>query len=304
MLYSMFSATGNLNTMQHKTSNQCFPIFTVLFISLMLGACSSSIKEPVVEDVQPEAELYASAMARLESGNYRPAIEDLETMEARYPYGRYSEQAQLELIYAYYRSKQPTEAKTAAARFIRLHPDHEHVDYAYYLKGLTAFEENKGALDQYIGTDKARKDPGAARDSFSDFSSLLKRFPNSEYAADSRVRMVYLRNLLAQHEIFVADYYISINAWLAAANRAKYVVENYQLTPAVKTALQIMVQAYTELGLLDNASNAQQVLEANFLTIPTNTSNSPASEASPTETQNVPAPNSWLSRLSFGLLGS
>tara|TARA_B100000780_G_scaffold268164_1_gene225866 strand:- start:212 stop:1105 length:894 start_codon:yes stop_codon:yes gene_type:complete len=296
----MFNATGNLNTMRHKTSKQFLPISAVFLISLMLGACSSSSKEPVIEDVKPEAELYTSAMAKLESGNYRPAIEDLETMEARYPYGRYSQQAQLELIYAYYRSRQPSQAKTAAARFIRLHPDHEHVDYAYYLKGLTAFEENKGALDQYIGTYKAKKDPGAARDSFDDFSTLLKRFSNSEYAADSRVRMVYLRNLLAKHEIYVAKYYISLNAWLAAANRAKYVVENYQLTPAVETALEIMVQAYTELGLLDNASNALQVLEANF---GSNTLPDSETDVTPTtERQQTPRPRSWLSRLTFDLL--
>ena len=264
-------------------------------MGLLLGACSSNSKEPLVEDAKPEAELYASAMAKLEGNNYRPAIEDLEAMEARYPYGRYSEQAQLELIYAYYRSRQPAAAKAAAARFIRLHPDHEHVDYAYYLKGLTAFEENKGALDQYIGTDKAKKDPGAARDSFTDFSTLLKRFPNSEYAPDSRVRMVYLRNLLARHEIYVANYYASRNAWLAAANRAKYVVENYQLTPAVETALEIMVQAYTELGLLDNASNAQQVLEANF----GNTTNGTATD----EGMQATKPRSWLRRLTFGLFG-
>jgi outer membrane protein assembly factor BamD len=264
-------------------------------MGLLLGACSSNSKEPVVEDAKPEAELYTSAMAKLEGNNYRPAIEDLEAMEARYPYGRYSEQAQLELIYAYYRSSQPVEAKAAAARFIRLHPDHEHVDYAYYLKGLTAFEENKGALDQYIGKDKAKNDPGAARDSFTDFSTLLKRFPNSEYAEDSRVRMVYLRNLLARHEIHVANYYASRNAWLAAANRAKYVVENYQLTPAVETALEIMVQAYTELGLLDNASNAQQVLEANFGNTPNGTATDEGMQAT--------KPRSWLRRLTFGLFG-
>jgi outer membrane protein assembly factor BamD len=289
--------------MRHKTPNHLLHISAILLIGVMLGACSSNnSKEPVIEDVKPEVELYSSAMSKLEVGNYRPAIEDLEAMEARYPYGRYSEQAQLELVYAYYRSRQADEAKTAAARFIRLHPDHEHVDYAYYLKGLTAFEENKAALEQYIGTDKAKKDPGAARDSFADFSTLLNRFPNSEYAADSRVRMVYLRNLLAKHEIHVANYYLSRNAWLAAANRGKYVVENYQLTPAVEVALQIMVQAYTELGLLDNASNAQQVLEANFgENITADESEIAYTVWLNMEEQQTPEPPNWFSRLTFGL---
>ncbi|MDC9720418.1 MAG: outer membrane protein assembly factor BamD [Gammaproteobacteria bacterium] len=284
--------------MRFNISNRLLHITGIIFLGFMLSACSSNSKEPVIEDVKPEAELYSSAMAKLEGGNYRPAIEDLEAMEARYPYGRYSEQAQLELVYAYYRSSQPAAAKTAAARFIRLHPNHEHVDYAYYLKGLTAFEENKGAFDQYLGTDKAKKDPGAARDSFTDFSTLLSRFPNSEYAADSRVRMVFLRNLLAKHEIHVANYYISRSAWLAAANRAQYVVENYQLTPAVKTALQIMVQAYTELGLLDNADHAQQVLDANFgehrIVQPMTTEALAADEE-------ITQQRSWFSRLTFGL---
>ena len=279
--------------MQHKTSNRFLHISAIFLVSLMLGACSSTGSEPVIEDVLPEADLYSSAIVKLEAGNYRTAIADLEAMEARYPYGRYSEQAQLELIYAYYRSSQPGSAKSAASRFIRLHPDHEHVDYAYYLKGLTAFEENKGAFDQYLGTDKAKRDPGAARDSFDDFSTLLNRFPNSEYAPDSRVRMVYLRNLLAKHEIHVANYYISINAWLAAVNRAQYVVENYQLTPAVEMALGIMVEAYTKLGLLDNANNAKQVLEANFGETSTNKESVIELEEEVSQT--------WFNRLTFDL---
>lgn len=284
--------------MRHTRSIRSLQIIGLMLAGLMLGACSSNSKEPVIEQVKPEAELYASAMVKLQAGNYRPAITDLEAMEARYPYGRYSQQAQLELVYAYYRSSQPAAAKAAAARFIRLHPDHEHVDYAYYLKGLTAFEENKGAFDQYLGTDKAKKDPGAARDSFTDFATLLQRFPNSQYAADSRVRMVYLRNLLAKHEIHVANYYISRNAWLAAANRAKYVVENYQLTPAVETALTIMVQAYTELGLLDNANNAQRVLDANFgAAAAANSSATPT----PDEASETLVKRTWFSRLTFGL---
>jgi len=296
MIYSTLFATGDLPTMHHTHTTRSFQVIGVLLAGLILGACSSNSKEPVIEAVKPEAELYTSAMSKLEDGNYRPAIEDLEALEARYPYGRHSQQAQLELVYAYYRSSQPAAAKAAAARFIRLHPDHEHVDYAYYLKGLTAFEENKGAFDQYLGTDKAKKDPGAARDSFADFATLLERFPTSQYAPDSRVRMVYLRNLLAKHEIHVANYYISRSAWLAAANRAKYVVENYQLTPSVETALGIMVTAYGELGLQDNASNAQRVLDANYGAA-AKIATVPVSEEQHTKAQ----PRSWFSRLTFGL---
>ena len=260
-----------------------------LILVVSLGACSNNQPQVEVEPVLPEAELYTNAMDKLSAGNYIPAITDLETLEARYPYGRYSAQVQLELIYAYYRSRQAIAAKDAAARFIRLHPDHEHVDYAYYLKGLTAFEENKGTLDNYLTSDKAKKDPGAMRSSFNDFNTLVQRFPQSQYAADAKARMVYLRNLLAEHEIHVAAYYMSRSAWLAAANRAQFVLQNYQLTPAVKPALEILVAAYTELGLTDNAANAQRVLDENFAV---------ATQADATPES---APASWFDKLTFGV---
>jgi outer membrane protein assembly factor BamD len=254
-----------------------------------LGACSNQQTAIEVDPVLPETELYTQAMDKLAADNFIAAIDDLETLEARYPYGRYSDQVQLEMIYAYYRSNQALAAKEAAARFIRLNPDHEHVDYAYYLRGLTSFEENKGALDNYLTTDKAKKDPGAMRASFNDFNTLIQQFPQSQYAADAKARMVYLRNLLAEHEIHVANYYMSRSAWLAAANRAQYVLENYQLTPAVKPALEVLVAAYTELGLNDNANNAQRVLDENF-----------AVAEIPNETPES-APASWFDKLTFGL---
>ncbi|MCP4790257.1 MAG: outer membrane protein assembly factor BamD [Gammaproteobacteria bacterium] len=260
-----------------------------LALAFTLSACSNNEKVIEVEPVLPESELYTNAMDKVAAGNYIPAIDDLETLEARYPFGRYSAQAQLELIYAYYRSNQAIAAKAAATRFIRLNPDHEHVDYAYYLKGLTAFEENKGTLDNYLASDKAKKDPGAMRDSFSDFNTLIQRYPQSQYAADAKARMIYLRNLLAEHEIHVAQYYVSREAWLAAANRAQYILENYQLTPSVKPALKILVIAYTELGLIDNANNAQRVLDENF-SVAEQPNDTPESQ-----------PESWFDKLTFGV---
>ncbi|MCP4880411.1 MAG: outer membrane protein assembly factor BamD [Gammaproteobacteria bacterium] len=264
----------------------------VLALAFTLSACSNNEKVIEVEPVLPESELYTNAMDKVAAGNYIPAIDDLETLEARYPFGRYSAQAQLELIYAYYRSNQAIAAKAAATRFIRLNPDHEHVDYAYYLKGLTAFEENKGTLDNYLASDKAKKDPGAMRDSFSDFNTLIQRYPQSQYAADAKARMIYLRNLLAEHEIHVAQYYVSREAWLAAANRAQYILENYQLTPSVKPALKILVIAYTELGLIDNANNAQRVLDENF-SVAEQPNDTPESQ-----------PESWFDKLTFGVFKS
>ncbi len=165
-----------------------------------------------------------------------------------FPFGRYAEQAQLEIIFAYYRSRQAEAARSAADRFIRLHPNHPNVDYAYYLRGLASFEEDENFLTRIFPLDPSKRDPGAARASFADFSRLIERFPASEYAPDAQRRMRYLRNLLAEAELHAARYYIYRGAYIAAANRGKFVVDNFQETIAVPDALAIMVEAYRLLG--------------------------------------------------------
>ena len=234
----------------------------IILILTGITACNKNVQKAV--DVPPEATLYESAIAKITAKNFTAAITDLELLESRYPFGRYSIQAQLELMYAYYRTKRSILLRASADRFIRIHPSYEYLDYVYYLRGLAAFEENKGIFDNYIVSNKAKRDPGAMRDSFADFNTILERYPQSQYAADAKARMLYLRNLLAAHEIHVAQYYIDRQAWVAALNRAQYVLENYQLTPSVEDALRILIQANTELGLVDNADNAQQVLDLNF----------------------------------------
>lgn len=190
----------------------------------------------------PEQQLYEEALSAMEQDNYSLAVEKLQMLEARYPFGRYSEQAQLELIYAYFRTYEPESASAAADRFIRLHPNHENIDYAYYMKGLTAFEQDRSFLTRFLPLDESQRDPGAARDSFDAFSTLVNRYPESEYAPDAQKRMQYLKNRLAAHEVHVASYYMKRQAWVAAANRGRYVVENYQETPAVPDALAIMAK--------------------------------------------------------------
>ncbi len=212
----------------------------------------------------PETELFEEAMAAFETNEWGVAIDKLEMLESRYPFGRYSEQAQLELIYAYYKSSKAPEAIASADRFIRLHPQHDNIDYAYYLRGLTNYEADKSLTSRFLPTDPSQRDPGAARDAFSDFSTLLNRYPSSQYAPDARKRMLSLKNQLSAYEIHVARYYIRRGAYIAAANRGRYVVENYQETPSVPDALAVMVLAYTELELHDQASHAQQILNSNF----------------------------------------
>lgn len=237
---------------------------TIIVLSFFISACSWFGGEKEVAPDVPEQQLYQEALQAIKEGNYPIAIEKLQLLEARYPFGRFSEQAQLELIFSYFKNAEPEAASAAADRFIRLHPNHENIDYAFYLKGLTAFEQDISWITQYLPIDETKRDPGSALDSFESFNTLVTRYPNSQYAPDSRKRMVYLKNRLAAYEIHVGRYYIKREAFVAAANRGRYVIENMQETPAVPDALALMVEAYTLLGQQDLAADAQSVLNQNF----------------------------------------
>ena len=236
---------------------------TVALLSLALvTGCS---KDEVEDDLEAtELAYYTSAQDSLRAGNYAGAIQKLQLLESRFPFGRYAEQAQLEIVFAYYKSVQPEAARSAADRFIRLHPAHPNVDYAYYLKGMVSYEQDKNFLSSIIPMDPSTRDPGAARESFQDFSQLISRYPNSEYAPDAQKRMKYLRNLLATADIHVARYYIKRGAYVAAANRGRYVFENFQGSVAVPDALAIMVEAYQLLEMNDLAKQALLVLNTNY----------------------------------------
>ena len=241
---------------------------SLLLIAFLIGiavpGCSMfSGKEYDQTERWSASKLYAEAASEMDAGSYKKAIELYEKLEARYPFGRYAMQAQLDLAYTYYKAEEPEGAIAAADRFIKLYPQNPFVDYAYYLKGIVNYNRSVGYLDRYIPTDASQRDPGAALDAFTDFSELVKRFPDSKYAADARQRMVYLRNNLGQSEVNVARYYMKRGAYVAAANRANYVIEHYQRTSAVKDALQILVAAYKALGEEKLAGDAQRVLEIN-----------------------------------------
>ena len=228
----------------------------------LLAACSSNA--PVIDESLSESELYRKAQTDLDAENYGSAVETLRALEARYPFGRYADQAQLELIYAYYQNYEPEAATASADRFIRLHPTHQNVDYAYYIRGLASFTRDQGIIERFLPLDMTRRDPGAARDSFNDFAQLINRFPNSQYAPDARARMVYLRNLLAAYDVHVGHYYLKRGAYLAAANRGRYVVENFQQTPSVGDGLALMVAGYNRLAMQDLADSALETLKLNY----------------------------------------
>lgn len=265
-------------------------------VFLLLSACSSD-KTDDIEST--ELAYYESAQSSLRSGNYANAVSKLQLLEGRFPFGRYAEQAQLEIIYAYYRSAQPEAARAAADRFIRLHPRHPNVDYAYYLKGLASFDEDNNFLAKLFPMDPSTRDPGAARDSFGDFAQLIRRFPNSEYSPDAQKRMQYLKNLLAASEVNVARYYIFRGAYVAAANRGRYVFENLQGTGSVPDALAIMVEAYRLLGMDKLADDALLVLSTNFPEH--NSLDEDGRFRARASVKN--SSKSWLNIITFGLMG-
>jgi len=209
-------------------------------------------------------DFYAQAKAALESGEYDVAVELYQKLETRYPFGVHAQQALVDLAYAYYKNDEPEASIAACDRFIKLYPQNKHVDYVYYLKGLVNFHKGKGFTQRYLPTDDSQRDPGASQEAFESFSDLVKRFPDSEYVANAEQRMRYLRNILAKHEVHVAGYYMRRGAFIAAVNRARFVVENYPRTPAVPDALAVLAKAYRVLEMNDLSNDAIRVLELNY----------------------------------------
>ncbi len=235
-----------------------------ILLSLVVGGCGLLPEQ--IDDTKSWSanKLYGVAKENLAEGNYARAIELFEKLEARYPYGPYAQQAQLEVAYAYYKDNEPVSAMAACDRFIKLHPNHPNVDYAYYLKGLANFVEDQGLLAQLSDQDMSERDPRAAKEAFEAFRDLVSRFPDSKYTPDALARMRYLVNALASHEVHVARYYYTRGAYVAAANRGKYVLEHYQQAPALEEALAIMAQSYDRLGLAVPREDALKVLRHNF----------------------------------------
>lgn len=251
--------------MEKIVSKTFIRVLCVALITLLLHACATTEtdKDDITAGMDAK-QIYEKASTELKDENYQTAIKYYERLEARFPYGEYAERAQMEIAYAYYKDNEPESAILAADRFIKLHPNHPNVDYLYYLRGLASYDLSKSFLDKVFNVDPTERDPKAARRAFDYFSELVKKFPRSRYAKDSIQRMIVIRNRLAEYEVHVADYYLSRGAYLAAANRSKYVVENYQQTPAVPDALAIMVQSYDKLGMKDLAADARRVLELNY----------------------------------------
>ena len=239
-------------------------VIAALLLATLIAGCGL-LPEVKDETVGWSAnKLYAEAKNSMSDGGYEQAIKYFEKLESRYPYGRYAQQAQIEIAYAYWKDNEIASAVAACDRFIKLHPNHPNVDYVYYLRGLVNFNEDLGLLAQISQQDMTERDPKGARESFEAFRELVSRFPESKYAPDSILRMKYLVNALAKLEVHVARYYMKRTAYVAAVNRAQFALNNYPDAPATEEALFIMVKAYDEMGINELRDDVERVMRKNY----------------------------------------
>ncbi len=263
--------------MKDYTSNlqrSILQIFLLLILITSISSCSSlwpfgkddEEKDTEIAADESAAKLYKKAHSLLVVKDFTGAIEQYELLESRYPFGRYAQQGQLELTYAYHKQNNIDQALSTVNRFIQLNPQHPSIDYAYYMKGLITFDSGKNLIHYILKRDPSNNDPTSLRESFEIFGLLIEKFPDSEYADDAKLRMIYLRNELAEYEVKVAKFYMKRGAYVASANRAKYVMENYQGAELMPEAVYILEQAYLALGIKDLADDTHRVYAQNYQT--------------------------------------
>lgn len=261
---SVFTALVNSNNV---ISKKAMRIVCVILLATIVSACGGKKKAGIEEDLaqQQVEELYSKAKKALDNGNYSFAINYYRALEANYPYGEFTEQAKLDMLYAFDKTGQIEKAVEAADNFIKLYPTHKNVDYAYYMKGVASFEKKAGRIDKFIkGGQETVRDPKPYRDSENAFKELIKRYPNSKYADDAEQRLVFIRNALAKRELAIAQFYFDNDTYVAAVNRCKTIIYKYERSPSVEGALVLMESAYIEMGLPELADSTRKVLLANF----------------------------------------
>jgi len=238
----------------------------LLIAAALIGGCSSKkSRSPNDLGQQQVEQLYNKGKRSLDMGNYSFAIDYYRALEANYPYGDYTEQAKLDMLFAFDKLGQVENAVEAADNFIKLYPTHKNVDYAYYMKGVASFEKKKTRLDRFVkGGDTTVRDPQPLRESEAAFEELVKRYPNSIYADDARQRIIFVRNTLADRELAVAKFYYNNETYVAALNRCKTIIYEFETSPAVEGALVLMEKTYLEMGMQDLAASTHEVLVANF----------------------------------------
>jgi outer membrane protein assembly factor BamD len=228
------------------------------------GCSSSDNEEKAVLANMGAQQLYDRAKQSMEVGNFSAAAQTLSALDSRYPFGPLSHQVQLDLIYSYYKSGKNEETLATIDRFIRLNPNHSDVDYAYYMRGLTNMESDSNLFQELMNIDRTDRDPSKSRAAFEDFRRLIQQYPDSKYAADAKQRMVHIKDRLARYEIAIARFYMRRQAYVAAANRGRYVIEHFPNTTQVQQAREIMVSSYEQLGLDELRNNAMKTLKLNY----------------------------------------
>ena len=239
-------------------------LFLALTLVFTLSACQFFGDKVDPQKSWTVEQFYKEAKDELNAGNNQAAIKLYEALEAKYPFGKYAQQSQLDIAYAQYRDGDTTQAAASCDKFIKLHPNHQNVDYALYLKGLAFFKPDFGILGSVFNLDQAERDPKALRESFDVFKDLVIRFPESRYVDDSRSRMGFLVNSLAKHDLAAARYYLERGAYLAAVNRAQNILQRYPQAPALEGALEVTVAGYEKMGMKDLAADNRRVLQKNF----------------------------------------
>lgn len=246
-----------------KSFRKVAPLVVGAMISLT-GCSSSDNEEQVVLANMGAQQLYEKAKTSMEAGNFSNAAATLSALDSRYPFGPLSHQVQLDLIYSYYKSGKTEETLATVDRFIRLNPNHSDIDYAFYMRGLTNMESDSNLFQELMNIDRADRDPAKSREAFNDFRRLIQQYPNSKYAADARKRMLHIKERLARYEIAIARFYMRREAFVAAANRGRYVIEHFPDSTQVQQALEIMVSSYDQLGLEELKQNAMKTLKLNY----------------------------------------
>lgn len=240
-------------------------IVLIFILILLLAGCGNKDKDPYAAYRHDTAtKIFNGGEEALADGHYSTAVEHFEALDAIYPFGPYAQQGQLDVIYAYYKNGDDGSALAAADRYIRLYPRGKNVDYAYYMRGIVGFTAGMSWLQKMAGSDPAPRDMSTMRQSFSSFATLVHDFPHSKYTPDALIRMAFIRNAMARRELLVAQFYFEHHAFVAAANRASYVVQHFEGSPKVADALVLMIKSYQALGLSQMASATYKILEASY----------------------------------------
>jgi outer membrane protein assembly factor BamD len=245
---------------QRIVTMRSLPILIALLAALLAGCGNNDERD---EGLSAE-ELYDEASRALQAQNFPQAIQLYRVLTIRYPFGRHAEQAMLDMAYAQFRGGRGDQATETLNRFLRTYPTHPNVDYAWYLKGVVNYEETMSFLRRLMPGRAADRDQQAAAQAFRDFQELIRRHPDSRYVADARQRMVFLRNIMAEYEVQVGEYYERRKAWIASLNRARYVIETYPGAPGTVDALKLMARSYEKLDMPELAADTRRVLEHNY----------------------------------------